>query len=191
MRGLQETEKQYYHYRRHHHLVIFWSIGEVIMLHITPLMRWHIHIITFFHKQRTICSIIDIGLFSSPWLVSRATRKKWNVSFKVAMIVVIDAFPIDCAVSPTNPNKDEELTWRRSHWQKEFIFHPPWDAPNRSKVISPTMSKFVMFSGERTDGLPPRKLGVIGMIERNLVVVVSRSTYTVSPTILNKGKELT
>ena len=92
---------------------------------------------------------------------------------------------------PTNPNKDEELTMRRSHWQKEFIFHPPWDAPNRSKVISPTMSKFVMFSGERTDGLPPRKLGVIGMIERNLVVVVSRSTYTVSPTILNKGKELT
>ncbi len=62
------------------------------------------------------------------------------------MIVVIDAFPIDCAVSPTNPNKDEELTWRRSHWQKEFIFHPPRDAPNRSKVISPTMSKFWMFS---------------------------------------------
>jgi len=110
---------------------------------------------------------------------------------KVATIVVIYAFLNNCTVIPTNPNKDEELTMRRSHWQKEFIFHPPWDAPNRSKVISPTMSKFAMFSGERTDGLPPRKLGVIGMIERNLVVVVSRSTYTVSPTILNKGKELT
>jgi hypothetical protein len=149
------------------------------MLHIISIMLWQIHIIIFFDKRK-IYSIIDIRLFSSPSLVATSARKTVNVSSLAKIVHISQNKLLFCCVLLLPlcwlyrglPELPWQVTIEMGNWVTVW-FELKWTSPATTTTAAAAASASV------------------SAVVYHLSKLDTRSTYTVSPTILNKGKELT